>query len=635
MISSRHHLGLFIYAVLGALFSFCIFVPSDAFGSVEFSLDGVVEFHALAPGRIPLWPHWSQDARRICFAATDPALMDGTNYLSEIWILHLGAPSVSRRLLTENENGTCHCLGFVPNDSAILFYDDLWQMSFLDPWTPSLKTPTNLRECMSYASVSGPMWHCDIRETPNGYKIVVDLRESRTGKTIIFLIPTNASGVAHIASTVKIVDGLVGYDSIRLALSPSGNELLLAHRIPGRYDPDVSLITGLDRIVAGQDPPIRSLPDPRFMTFEDGPYHADGPSWSEDGSLIFYSYDFSGNFYMPQMNIDQANFDLMVVRLSEALAGNLAPTRLPMPGNTGCLCASRGGTRFVFAQSASPVNLLCAIGFACSDELHLNGLPGDSVVQEEFSLCDGSGTTVQIAPSTLVHNCAESTDPTRVILKTPVTPLAQEVLPERSSRMTVQRKLRHNNGTGSGKSNPLPLEFEPPAELELAYNNEEIRGMRESDLLVYEYNPETGRFDRFLPLIAHDLENNRITVAVSAFASAEELSKSAGAYAEGSLAAGIADSDGDGLSDGFEVRWDGDLALNPYDFITNPDGTDLNPWKRDTDDDGVMDSDELDFGTDPFDPLSAPEMPASGAVGLAILTGTLALAGVRRAQRRF
>ncbi|MDY0146108.1 MAG: carbohydrate-binding protein, partial [Kiritimatiellia bacterium] len=57
---------------------------------------------------------------------------------------------------------------------------------------------------------------------------------------------------------------------------------------------------------------------------------------------------------------------------------------------------------------------------------------------------------------------------------------------------------------------------------------------------------------------------------------------------------GKADTDGDGLSDGFEVGYDGNVnTYNPYHPTTNPSGRDLSATRADTDLDGVSDYDEI------------------------------------------
>ena len=90
------------------------------------------------------------------------------------------------------------------------------------------------------------------------------------------------------------------------------------------------------------------------------------------------------------------------------------------------------------------------------------------------------------------------------------------------------------------------------------------------------------------------------------------------------------DTDADGLSDYREVGYDGDVSTyDPYDPVTNPDGTDTNATNPDTDGDGVSDGDEVTFGSDPLDPFSTVELPLLvGPLLLALLA-----AGVLRASR--
>jgi hypothetical protein len=71
------------------------------------------------------------------------------------------------------------------------------------------------------------------------------------------------------------------------------------------------------------------------------------------------------------------------------------------------------------------------------------------------------------------------------------------------------------------------------------------------------------------------------------------------------------DYDNDGLSDMFEVTYNDVLAgrepdlnhYDPYDPVTNPNGTDLNPNNGDTDGDGLSDGYEIAHGLNPLDPF--------------------------------
>ena len=67
-----------------------------------------------------------------------------------------------------------------------------------------------------------------------------------------------------------------------------------------------------------------------------------------------------------------------------------------------------------------------------------------------------------------------------------------------------------------------------------------------------------------------------------------------------------ADTDADGISDYDEVNWDGDLeSYDPYDPQSGT-GADLNATSADTDGDGYTDYMELESGTDPIDQESKP-----------------------------
>ena len=604
--------------------------PAQA--AVEFSLDNYVELHTLAPGRVPLWPKWSQDATRIGFTATDVDLMQGHSWLSEIWVMDVDTAPAATRLLAETQGATCHCLSFVPDDSALLFQDDIsgesgGRPSLLDVNTPGIETRLGINpRTLDPTIPDGAIFHLDIRETPNGYKMVLDMEKYKSPyeTTSIYLIPTDAAGVPNLDLKKEILNDAIGISPCRLALSPSGNELLFAywHSTP---KPDVALITGLDRIVSGEDPPISYMNDHRVKTFIDGPNHADAPSWSEDGSLIFYAYDFDGRFEMIDMNFHEANFDVMIVRLEDALAGNLVPTRLRLADNQGCICASRGGTRFAFGQTGTPGHKICATGLTLSEEVVVDET---GVVEEPFELKDGAGTVLRIPPVTTVFNYIPGEEPLRISMCTPVAGIAQNALPRGTLKMPVQRAIRHNNRTLRKTDDPN-LAFDPPADLDIAYLNAEIQGLNENDLLVYAYNAQTGTFDRFLPLTAHDLDANVISVQLDAVAPLEAILKTEDGLADGSLALGVADSDGDGLSDGREVRWDGDLGLNIYDPDTNPSGTDTDPFNPDTDGDGSPDGQEANFGFDPLDSGNTPQLPAAGLLALATLAATLAASAIR------
>jgi hypothetical protein len=102
-----------------------------------------------------------------------------------------------------------------------------------------------------------------------------------------------------------------------------------------------------------------------------------------------------------------------------------------------------------------------------------------------------------------------------------------------------------------------------------------------------------------------------------------------------------ADGDGDGLTDYEEVWYDGDGGYDPYDAISNPEGTDLDTTRRDTDGDGVDDGVELRYGTDPLSSQETPELPLApwlpwGMLGVFMLLASSIIAfGLSSRRRRW
>lgn len=83
------------------------------------------------------------------------------------------------------------------------------------------------------------------------------------------------------------------------------------------------------------------------------------------------------------------------------------------------------------------------------------------------------------------------------------------------------------------------------------------------------------------------------------------------------------DSDSDGLADNIEDA-DGDGVVDPGE---------TDPHNPDSDGDGVRDGQEVQWGTDPLDPMSCPNVPAVPGFGLLILSAALGGAGLKAALR--
>lgn len=97
-----------------------------------------------------------------------------------------------------------------------------------------------------------------------------------------------------------------------------------------------------------------------------------------------------------------------------------------------------------------------------------------------------------------------------------------------------------------------------------------------------------------------------------------------------------ADSDNDGVCDGYEAGYDGDpTTYNPFDAIANPTGPDLNAKKADTDGDGLTDLQEILAGSDPREPYDTAQLPASGTAAIAALAALLLGAGLCLIRRGY
>ena len=86
------------------------------------------------------------------------------------------------------------------------------------------------------------------------------------------------------------------------------------------------------------------------------------------------------------------------------------------------------------------------------------------------------------------------------------------------------------------------------------------------------------------------------------------------------------DSDGDGLKDGQEIKYDGNPSYNPYHPFNNPTGTDTDALRGDTDKGGESDASEVAGGRNPLDPtddqIQSPTPTSTGPTPTPTITQT-------------
>jgi len=624
--------------------------------------DTTAHLYTDTTGDVPLWPCWSPDGTKVAFSVTDT-----TTALPLVSDLHISdlASGATQQLLdvTARVSGVDDLLGFTFDGDSLLFPQHVpascegGELRVLSGC--STTAPLETRSGIVHGTDLNPSLDCplighgDVFRDGAVDKLLLYLQDWPANET--FSVDLDASGDAVLSSVRPLVTAAAELVVCRMRVSPDGDSLLVVQWM-GTTNFDILLITDLQAMLKGQTQPIASLDDPRIHWIERGTNYADACSWSQDGSLIFYSEDFNGVMDATRWNFAECDFDIVVVRLEDVLADAPIPSRISLPNNQGCVRASRGGTRFALVEfsglsggivEASSLEITDAAYLTCSSST-------DGVTTRDFRLRDGSGAELFVPTGTTVH--AESgfegfgTVPEPALLVstfTPITPVDEALLTAGVIGIPVVRAFA-----------PAGTTFSPAAQLTLSYTDEEIEGLAEEGLVVYQYNPISGQFDIELPVSDRDLEGNRITVQIESFgeASGGKAGSGVGLLGVGGKADGdgdglsddveealgtdpdSADTDHDGLSDYQEVYWDGDGALNAYDPDINPTGMDLNPLDADTDGDGVRDGSEAEFGSDPLDPADTVELSIDGwaaAVLLVLLAGWMVRRGafVRRDPR--
>jgi hypothetical protein len=191
-------------------------------------------------------------------------------------------------------------------------------------------------------------------------------------------------------------------------LSPSGDEYAIHLHDPADpcRDGDVYIIDEIQGIVDG-DPPVTSRTDPRVFPVRPDTRLQAFPTWSSDGSLLYFSIESNGVFDVclgGGPGIALSNWDVAVAETADVLAGITGLSVVNSSGVDFGPVASPGGTRFAQAD----FNNLVVGTWRIADDALVDGM---GMTIAPFALGDATGTTLTIASGTEVGGAIRACRP--------------------------------------------------------------------------------------------------------------------------------------------------------------------------------------------------------------------------------
>lgn len=570
-------------------------------------------------------PVWSHDGRKVAyFGAPEPGAWEALRVFD--------FETQETKTLFHDQGGSFSYYGtaWSPDDSEIYFttYGDAWAEGWANLARCSAELIDQSPSQVDFEFLSAQELVPDARDglvrAPNvisvdgDAKLLVSTHTFQEGPpsylydVIWYMDLIDATGDVDVSSARPIVETTQLGDLTAFALSPDGDHMLVCIRgLP--TESDLYLLSDIQAILAGGDP-IEDLEDERVHPVDVNAGYVIAPGFSQDGTHIVYSKDITMRYRDWPGNLHETDFDIHVDTLQSALGGGNT-LRIPQWGNQMGMKASGGGTRvlWVDAFNKESTTSLYVSTLRIINDLEL----ANGVVENTFALPDASGSLLTIAADTTVTGVDPGATGLDISVFTPYSPIEEVALG--MDQVPVVRDFA-----------PSGISFNPPAQVQMAYTDQEIRELDEENmavLWVHDGEPQ------MLDIIEVNAEENYIVVEVPGFSE----------Y-------GIADngdSDGDGLGD-LEETVDLDPLTpgvqNPFD-PNDPDSTGdgenvgsdgILDGENDWDGDGVSNAQEFSDGTGPLDPLDAVQMPVLNWVGLvivAILLGLHLASPVRRKRR--
>lgn len=412
----------------------------------------------------------------------------------------------------------------------------------------------------------------------------------------IYRCAISADGSYNAASCEKIVGDFAFFRSP--VLSHNGDMIMLERPLTPTTR-RVVLYSGVNSL----SEPISS--EDTFTTISQPEYFSMSPNFSKDDTLLYYCMDVNQAFDEFQLiqTIPLSDFEVVVFRTSDAIAGLWNYYILTSAGNQALMAASSGGTRLSFIDTREGFS---GLNVATLQVNALVTLGSNNEFLSDFSLTDGAGTLLQYEAGTVVNTMKKSgqkftNGQVTISMSTPVSVSAEIQLPPGN---ILKRKFSEEY-----------LTFTPAGSCTFTYTDSEVEGIDESTIEVVLISADGAEENAVVT--ARDLAENIITVEMPHFsilAASVALDTDGDGLTDDEEAIlgtnpNLSDTDGDGISDYQEVNFDGNGAYNPFHPVNNPSGTDTDATISDTDGDGVSDGQEQNFGGNPLDSGSTPNLP--------------------------